>query len=177
MQLHMFITADVAATIPEWTPPPGYSIRPYRPGDEPQWAKVMQLSGFEDWNEERLAEAIQEPERLEGTRFVVFDEQDLIVAATMASRHQDDPPVGGIDWVSGHPDHKGRQLGYGVCAAVVKYLVDRGYTKITLTTDDWRLPAIKTYLKLGWQADMCREDMPDRWRKVCEELDWPYVWE
>ena len=177
MQLQMYIMADVAARIPPWTPPEGYSARTYRPGDEPRWAKVMQLAGFEEWNEEKLAEAIQEPERLEGTRFIVQDSSDLIVAATMASERTADPWVGGIDWVSGDPDHKGKGLGYGVCARVVKYLVERGYPKIHLSTDDWRLPAVKGYLKLGFVPDMCREDMPERWRKVCEQLNWPYTFE
>ena len=41
-----------------------------------------------------------------------------------------------------------------MCAAVTRSLVQRGYSRIFLTTDDWRLPAIAIYLKLGYVPDL-----------------------
>ena len=50
-----------------------------------------------------------------------------------------------------------------------------GYTRIYLKTDDWRLPAIKTYLKLGFIPFLFLPDMEGRWRDVCEKFSWPFT--
>ena len=51
-------------------------------------------------------------------------------------------------------------------------LLDCGYADIYLTTDDFRLPALKTYLQLGFLPDMFNEEMPERWKMVCQMLNW-----
>ena len=173
MQLEMSITARQAALIPPWTPPPGYTLRGYQEGDIAQWSELLLLVGFDEWWPERLRDkGITAPERREGSRLIVYNDEQ-IVACTMASQHSVQPPVGALDFVSAHPAHSGKGLGYGVCAAVTEYLVGRGYERVVLHTDDWRLPAIKTYLNMGFQPQIIEPDMPERWRKVCEQLNWP----
>ncbi len=171
MQLQMSIPAEVAVTLPPWKPPDGYIVRGYQPDDEDGWLRLMELAGFGGWDRAKLESYLAEPERRDGSRVIVCDTD--IVAATFASRRSVEPPVGALDYVIGHPEHKGRQLGCCVCAAVVCYLVSRGYERIVLSTDDWRLPALKTYLKLGFLPNLCREDMPDRWRAIYQKLDFP----
>ena len=60
-----------------------------------------------------------------------------------------------------------------VCTAVMQRYASAGYRHVYLKTDDWRLPAIKTYLKLGFLPFLFAPDMEERWREVCSELDWP----
>ena len=60
-----------------------------------------------------------------------------------------------------------------VCAAVVTRLLRGGYSNLYLNTDDERLPAIKTYLKLGYRPVILTVDMETRWQTVCEALAWP----
>jgi len=166
----MSITAERAAEIPAWAPPPGYEVRPYRDGDIAGWSELLTRVGFDEWWPQRLEEkGLTAPERRDGSRLIVFEGRQ-IVASAMASQRSADPPVGQLDFVAAHPDHNGKGLGYGVCAAVVEYLVGRSYPLVILHTDDWRLPAIKTYLDLGFEPDMVEPDMPERWRKVYEEL-------
>ena len=40
--------------------------------------------------------------------------------------------------------------------------------------DDFRLPAIRIYLRLGFKPHLTGPDMEKRWRKVCAELKQPY---
>jgi mycothiol synthase len=61
-----------------------------------------------------------------------------------------------------------------VCAEVTRRLLSAGYREIYLQTDDWRLPAIKTYLNLGYVPLLCEPDMEERWRLVCRNLDLGY---
>ena len=58
-------------------------------------------------------------------------------------------------------------------AAVTKCLVDEGFTNIFLETDDWRLPAIAIYLKLGWKPNPFSADMASRWSGVERQLSAP----
>jgi len=53
---------------------------------------------------------------------------------------------------------------------VVRLLVQRGYERIYLLTDDWRLPAIATYLSLGWEPYIYDEQMRERWERVMAQL-------
>ena len=54
--------------------------------------------------------------------------------------------------------------------AVAPSMVKRGYGKIILFTDDWRLPAIGLYLSMGFEPQMSGEDMPERWDAIHRSL-------
>ena len=45
----------------------------------------------------------------------------------------------------------------------------QGMKTARLRTDDWRIPAIKTYLKAGFTPDITSEpDYKERWEKIFE---------
>lgn len=170
MQLHMILSS---AEVPREAPsrmPPGYRLRPYRQGDEAGILEVLALAGFDGWDVPSINDYMRAPERTAGTHVVTF--AGLIVAVTFASQETPVPRVGRLDFVAADPKHEGCGLGLAVSQAVVRYLLSQRYPCVVLSTDDWRLPAIKTYLKLGFRPKMIRHDMPDRWRKILEKLDW-----
>jgi len=156
--------------------PAGYRLRTYRPGDEPSFFQVMSLVGFEKWDMSTLLPWLQKilPE---GWFLVEHIGSQQLVATAMAV-HNPSPyyPFGGeLGWVAAHPDHTGHGLGAIVCGAVTKRLLDNGYTNIYLSTDDFRLPAIKTYLKLGYRPLIVTADMTARWEAVCHQLSWSFT--
>lgn len=167
----MVLTAENAVAMETWDPPTGYVVRGYESGDEDSWLQLMALAGFSGWDRSTFDTHFAEPERPEGSRVIVHSDQ--IVAAALASQRSIEPPVGGLDYVICDPEHKGNRLGCTVCAAVIRYLLLKGYREVRLNTDDWRLAAIKTYLKLGFAPDLCREDMPDRWQIIYQQLNIP----
>ena len=57
-----------------------------------------------------------------------------------------------------------------VSAAVVNHLLDLGYDEIYLLTDHWRYPAIKTYLKLGFEPILRGPDDRYLWGKLYEHF-------
>ena len=154
--------------------PDGYLLRTYRSGDEDGWFRVMALAGFEGWNREKLKPWLTKilPN---GWFMVVHSATDTIVATAMAVHGPtNDFPFGGeLGWVAADPEHAGRNLGIAVCGAVTQRLLDMGYSMIHLNTDDFRLPAVKIYLKLGYVPFLFAPDMADRWRVICRTLDWP----
>ncbi len=154
---------------------PGYRLRTYRPGDEPEFFHVMSLAGFEGWDTEKLLPWLQKI--LPAGWFLVEDAASERVVATAMAVHNPSQyyPFGGeLGWVAAHPDHTGQGLGATVCAAVVTRLLNAGYTNIYLNTDDERYPAIKTYLKLGFRPVLLTADMNERWQRICTALEWPH---
>jgi mycothiol synthase len=153
-----------------------YDLRTYQPGDETAWFSVMELAGFGVWDHERLQPTLATilPK---GWFFAVHRATGAVVATAMAT-HKPTPehPFGGeLGWVAGDPAHKGKGLGWTVCAAVTHRYLRAGYENIYLKTDDWRLPALKVYLKLGYQPFLFAPDMEDRWQAVCTQLAWPFT--
>ena len=169
-QLSMIITAESAGHVPATSPAPGFSLRPYRAGDEDSWVELINTGEFgSDWDRAHFDEYMAGPERMAGSRVAVRD--GTIVAATFASIQRDMDNTGRVDFVTSLPEYRGLGLGRLVCSAVVLYLVDKGYTRVILFTDDWRLPAIGLYLSMGFEPQMTREDMPGRWETVKHNLE------
>ena len=44
--------------------------------------------------------------------------------------------------------------------------LDRGLSAVYLTTDDFRIPAIRAYLKMGFVPVISSEDLRIRWEKI-----------
>jgi len=156
--------------------PPGYLVRPYRLGDERRFFEVMELAGWPGWNEEKL--------RLwrgriltEGWFMAVHQASNAIVATGMALRDRCEFGCQGgeIGWIACVPAHRDKGLGLAVSAAATSRLMEEGYRYIHLYTEDWRLAALKIYLKLGYVPFLYAPDMLKRWHTVCAQLRWPFT--
>ena len=49
-------------------------------------------------------------------------------------------------------------------------LIGAGFRHIGLSTDDFRVPAVKTYLRLGFRPWYYEDDMKDRWRALIDSF-------
>ena len=87
--------------------------------------------------------------------------------------HRDDSyaPIPELGWVAVVPEQQGRGLGYIVCLAVLQHAQSQRFSQIFLRTDDHRLPAIKTYLKLGFQPWIRDPETQERWVHVLDRLN------
>jgi GNAT superfamily N-acetyltransferase len=159
--------------VPSVSPPGDYELRQYTAADETAYIELMDRAGFGGWTHERVAGMLRRV-LPDGFLLLVHRPTGRLAATAMAvhgptERH----PYGGeLSWVAGDPDHKGRGLGMVICAAVTERLRRAGYRNIYLLTDDWRHPAIKTYLKLGFRPLLFDAGMKERWDRVYEALGW-----
>jgi mycothiol synthase len=175
-QLQMVWPTEQLSKLPEICLPAGYMLRTYQPGDEPGWYRLMDLAGWPGWDDETLQPWIARV--LPESWFVLLHTgSGQIVASAMGIHdHSDLHPFGGeLGWVCADPDHAGRGLGLAVSSAVTRRLISAGYRDIHLKTDDHRLPALKTYFKLGYVPFLFLPEMQERWQAVCEQLNWPFT--
>jgi mycothiol synthase len=100
--------------------------------------------------------------------FLVIDGR---AAATITVICNKDKKQGYVHMVACHPDFRGRGLGNVLNEVAVSALYREGMETAYLTTDDFRIPAIKTYLKSGFYADLSSDDFKDRWNKIFEIIE------
>ena len=155
--------------------PEEYGLRSFRQGDQSTFYKVMDLSGWPRWNDETLDPWLKRI--IPDGWFMIFHEDSGDIAATCMALHHYRwllPFSGELGWLASDPAHAGKALGLAAAAAVTSKFIEVGYDHINLYTEDFRLPAIKTYLKLGYVPFLNTDDMPDRWQTICDQLHWPF---
>jgi predicted dehydrogenase/GNAT superfamily N-acetyltransferase len=173
-QLQMLWPERLLDSPPEPPVPAGYQLRCYTPSDEASCLAVLHAAGFTDWSPDTMHSF--ELRVLPDGWFVVEHKAGGRVVATAFATHNpsaEHPSAAELGYVAGDPGHKGKGLGLVVCAAVVRRCLQAGYRCIFLLTDDWRLPALKTYLKLGFEPLYHAPDMQDRWQAILKQLNWP----
>ena len=79
--------------------------------------------------------------------------------------------TGTIHMVCVRPEDRGRRLGYWLTVAALRYFRDHGFERAILSTDDYRLSAIRAYFDLGFEPEETDSSHPARWKAVLEALD------
>ena len=147
--------------------PPGYTVATLAERDASEWIAVLNANGqLGAWDRERAARCFNDPRPVlpEGTALVMHGDRPVATACTVLPTPAE--PRHELGWVAVDPAHQGQGLGLQVCAAVLWYARRRGWPASTLNTDDWRLPAIRTYLKLGFEPEITHDSHPARWQEV-----------
>jgi mycothiol synthase len=176
-QLRMVWTSASRHHCPPFSPAAGYSVRTFRDGDEQAFLSLMSCLDFDPWDEAKLAYNMNRiiPEGW----FLATDSSRQIIATAMCMHNYSgrSPFTGDVGWVACHPDHRGKGLGRCLCARVTRRFLKAGYTAIQLHTEYYRLPAIKTYLNLGYVPSIASPEASALWECVCAHLNWPFTWE
>lgn len=156
--------------VPEPALPEGFEFRTYREGDALGWIEVCKEGlGTGTMTEEDFRKQMLGMEGVvpEGLFFIITDKGHI--AGTATGVLKPDPVMGYLHMVSISPVFRGRGLAKPLNAAVLNFLVDHGRKLVTLHTDDFRIPAIKAYLSLGFRPILYADDMHERWQKVLQE--------
>jgi predicted dehydrogenase/GNAT superfamily N-acetyltransferase len=168
--LHMLWPAD--RPVPPPTLPAGYTLRPFHDGDTDGYLSVMNTSGLgKDWTAQRVGQ-VRDASLPDGLLVITHDPSGEIVAVGQAQHRpmRDLHPAGGeVGWIAASPTHAGKRLGQAITLAAAGRLQRAGYRRIYLMTDDHRLPAIVTYLRVGFEP-MRTDATSDRWDTVLAKL-------
>jgi len=157
--------------------PTGFALRAATVEDAEEYLDLRVASGFSVWKVEDFTKHHDNEIVADGIRVVEDLSTKRLVAASSAQHgyYQDvHPDWGGLGWVLSRPEYRGKGLGWLASASVMRYLKNAGYKKASLLTDDWRLPALKLYLRMGWRPWLVEDDMPGRWKDICDKLNYDY---
>jgi mycothiol synthase len=151
--------------------PEGFALRAYAPGDEAAWARTLHENGeLGDWDEARVRAMIarDEPKMLlDGTFFAVRGGE--LVATVCSLRHPSPTPgrdLLEVGWVGVLPSARGHGLAYILSRHALAHWQPFVVGDAFILTDDWRVPAIVTYLRLGFRPEIVHPNQVERWHRL-----------
>ena len=169
----MVLSAPAVESPARLAVPAGFELRTYQPRDREPLVELMSRCGFRGWGSVDLDEWL--PRALPGGYFLLADAGNGRLAATTMAAHHPSAlhPFGGeLAWLAVDPPYRGRGLGRVISSATTRRLIEAGYRRIYLTTDDYRRAAIRIYLTLGYEPLVLDDRMKVRWQRVYEQLGW-----
>jgi mycothiol synthase len=148
--------------------PEGFTVRHFREGDGKHWENIIRASFNYDCNfEKEIAQNENfKPEKV----WFVCDGDKPVATATAWYNGNWDKSVGYLHMVGMLPEYAGKSLGLKVSLAVLHEMQREGRSSAVLNTDDFRLPAIKTYFRLGFKSQCTHESHEGRWKLIREKL-------
>lgn len=148
---------------------PRYSLRTAAPGDYGQLAGLLSEAFGDPWDTQRVAAEFSPGNGVEAIYVAV---SPAGVAATAAARCLPDryPEAGYVHYVGARVSDRGRRLGEVVTRRVLVHFAAAGLNQAVLETDDFRLPAVRTYLRLGFVPEPRTPGEARRWSKVLRNL-------
>jgi len=166
---------DDLAGLPPVVLPEGYTLRSSIDSDGVYWALILNETFGGDRTEESFVkEMVEHPAYRAERIFFVCDPEGIPCATASAYRQEEwGAETGYVHYVATRPAHAGKKLGYLVSLAVLHKFQEEGCPYVVLQTDDFRLPAIKTYLRLGFHPLLVHENQPERWRAILCALGIP----
>lgn len=166
----VMIMQDLHA-LPPCQLPDGYDARSLRAGEEGHWEAIVkeafQYGGFR-FAERLAAYDIYAPDRV---RFVCDSNDKPVATATAWYDPHWDGKTGYLHMVGVMEAHQGHGLGAAVSLDALRRILADGRNQAVLRTDDFRLPAIRTYIKLGFKPLVEHESHVNRWSVILDQLE------
>ena len=157
--------------LPELVPPEGFTLRSVTANELPELACLLAASFPElIWTPQKTHESLFADLTVKET-IVVVEEATGVFAATASARLLPErfPSAGYLHWVGAHQSFRGKGLGRLVTLAVLHKFQELGCTTAVLETQDYRLPALQTYFKLGFEPEHYDDTHAARWQTVLSQ--------
>lgn len=147
--------------------PDGYAIRTLGPGDDLEWERIYREAFRAEHEEGRFERVMRRDDAFRPDRiFFVCRDGRPVATASAWHRPKFGEQMGYLHYVAVVPSETGRGLGYQVSLACLHRMKSEGRRSAMLLTDDFRVPAIKTYLKMGFRPLLMHENHRQRWRDI-----------
>lgn len=169
-QPQLIMYRDTLEDLPANSLPDGYSLSHYS-GDEDAsaWNRIIAES-FQwqvDFHEFMEKDNAYKPERV----WFIRHGENPVATASSWFRPQWGDNAGYLHMVGLLPGYAGKSLGLQVSLAALHQMKKEGRQSVFLETDDFRLPAIKTYLRLGFAPRFTHESHSERWNAIMAQLN------
>lgn len=164
---------DTLDDLPPLVVPEGYTLRPMQADETWAYLAVMNRSNYadeigEDWFQNTFS---KDPEYDPSYCQIIWKGDQPVAAAAAWHREIDGERWGMIHWVGALDTERGHGLGKAVVLAALWRLKERGFNKAMLGTQGWRMPAIHTYLRLGFRPWPREKSPQEMWDRVLADLE------
>ena len=146
----------------------GYRLRTYRAGDEADWARLVKASIGGNWDAKSAHSNLTGQERFfpDGLFFAETAQGKVVGTACAWRRSADGWEEGELHMVAVDEEHRGHGLGRALSVAVLRYFREKGFKRVRLSTDDFRVPALAIYLDLKFDPITVDELHRQRWQDL-----------
>ncbi|NMB97275.1 MAG: GNAT family N-acetyltransferase [Clostridiaceae bacterium] len=154
--------------LPSIVLPEGYFIRDFKHGDECAWDNIIKDAFNSEISFEKTISSSKEflPERV---FFVCYNDVPIATATAWYDPKWGEE-TGYLHMVGVMKKHNGKGLGMQVSLAALHQMAKEKRQFAILHTDDHRIPAIKTYLKLDFKPVIVHENQVERWKTIINQL-------
>ncbi|MCL5283427.1 MAG: GNAT family N-acetyltransferase [Armatimonadetes bacterium] len=146
-----------------------YPVRQCQTDDAELLASLLDSAFEEHWTPKMACDRLLQADDVESV-FIMIDSPQPIATASCRLMPEVFPDSGYVHWVAVTPAFQGRGLGRAITLQALHRFYELGCQDAVLETQDHRLAAIRTYLKLGFIPEMRDETHPERWDKILQEL-------
>lgn len=166
-QLHMYWKND-GTPIPEYTLPEGYTVKKITEVADgiQQWLEIISHGLVEGKQDAAFYERVMVQERgfdPEYCFLVMYGDEAVATLDILLYTWCND---GHLHMVACKENHRGKGLATALNLLALHTVRKLGFATASLTTDDQRIPAIKSYYKVGFQPDLSTPDYAARWAKI-----------
>ena len=145
--------------------PEGYSVSRYQTeADKLAWCECCKngLVG-DDADEATFDDRITNDPNINIYEDVFFLDHNGEHIGTVTAFYNAEKNFGDMHMVGIRTDYRGKGLAKYLNFITLKHLLPKGVDYIVLTTDEWRVAAVKSYLSSGFLPVEYNEGMTDRW--------------
>jgi mycothiol synthase len=147
----------------------GYVLRLAGNADIDELADVLSESYGEPWDTARVKSELMDAPDVVAT-WVASDSQGIVAVASERLLPSQYPDAGYVHWVGVLPRARGHRLGALVTAQCMIGFAERGLSTVVLETDDFRVPAVITYLRLGFVPSYRSVEEQQAWSTLFPNL-------
>ncbi|MCL2664062.1 MAG: GNAT family N-acetyltransferase [Defluviitaleaceae bacterium] len=151
--------------------PDGYGMRAFKDGDETEWCLCCMDGelGVGEASEKMFDEKMRSDPSVDLSRIYFLTKGDE-VAGTVTFQNKGEENEAYIHMVAIKKEYRGLGLSSGLINYALGRMREAGVKRVLLTTDSWRLAAIKTYLNCGFVPLINDGDVDTtmRWYEVLE---------
>lgn len=169
-QLFMTHPGPLTTSCP--TAPAGYHLRAGTKDDAHDMSAVLEEAFAEPWGVERVRSTLLAADDVPRV-WVITDGLRVVGTASERLLPAQYPGAGYVHYVGVVGSARGHRLGQVVTEACLYGFSERGLSKAVLETDDFRLPAIRTYLRIGFVPDYRSDLERSTWSTVLRQFDNP----
>ncbi len=153
--------------LPQASLPDGYLFRAMVPGSETDYVRVMQRTLIANADMAWFRRTFQDDPAYDPDNLVLILNENGPVAAGAAwhaeGRQQG---VGLVHMIGVVQEHRAHGVGRALVLWVLERLKARGFDQALLQTEDFRVPAIRLYLSLGFRPVFVHRTHRLRWKRI-----------